>query len=145
MWTAWKHTGCQCRGSVSAEQLLCVDVAPKRVSGYPWNGKSFFDIWPVVQRPERAVVAAASSSCRRNHSSWGNSQLYQQGVLLHWPAPWPCCASQPASVCIVVAQHSVPKAIKKSCRGEATGTIRSLILSQRVDAALRVHLVQRLY
>lgn len=42
--------------------------------------KNPFDIWPVLQRPERAVGAAALSTCRRNTSSWGNSQFYQLGV-----------------------------------------------------------------
>lgn len=52
--------------------------------------------------------------------------------------------SQPIS--ITVAEHPViPEVIEKSCPGEASGTTVSPILSQRVDAVLQVHLVQRQY
>lgn len=52
--------------------------------------------------------------------------------------------SQPTS--LLLPQHSVtPEVIEESCPGEATGTTRSPVLSQHVDAVPQVHLVQRLY
>lgn len=76
---------------------------------------------------------------------WGTSQLRLQGAFLHCAAPSPCCALQPVHVHVTMAQHSAtPKVIEKRCPGEAAGATRSPILSQRVDAMLRVHLVQRL-
>lgn len=49
-------------------------------------------------------------------------------------------------VSIAVAKCSVtPEVIERSCPGEASGTTVSPVLSQRVDAMLQVHLVQRQY
>lgn len=91
-----------CYGSASAEQLLYVHVAAKRVLRYLWKVRNVFNVRPVIQRPERAAVVAALSTWRRNTSFGGTSQLHLGRPFLHCTAPSPHCAPQAACVCVTL-------------------------------------------
>lgn len=99
MWTTWKHTGSHCRGSIAAEQLLCVHVAAGQVFG--WKSRSFFNIRPVVQRSE-----SSSGTCivymEKEYLFLGDFSALPSRCFLHCPAPSPRCAPQPAHVSVTI-------------------------------------------
>lgn len=137
--TMWKHTGGHHRESVSAEQPLCIHIAAKR---------NFFFFGHQASDTEARESSSSSYSIPLGEGipllggllSSTRKLLPFTGRLLVRTEP----CSQPVSP-LLWPSAVTPKVIEKSCPREATGTTRSPILSQHVDAMLQVYLVQRLY